>query len=197
MLIGGPGASLASEFLGAGADCVVQGEAEFRLTKIVDALSGAGALDDIPGIAFRGADGEIRETVPARQIDDLDSLPFPYRPPELIPLYGEEINPVSNRPNVSIMASRGCPFRCSFCSSHEVWQSKVRIRSPENVVEEIARVLDIWPKAYFTFVDDIFGQNATWVEQFCRLILERKLRFKWFCILHPLSFKSSARCCSR
>ena len=132
----------------------------------------------------------MRDTPPAAQIGDLDALPFPYRPPELVPLYGEEINPVSHRPNVSIMASRGCPFRCSFCSSHEVWEAKVRLRSPENVINEIAHVLERWPNAYFTFVDDIFGQNASWVEQFCRQLLERELRFKWFCILHPLSFKS-------
>jgi radical SAM superfamily enzyme YgiQ (UPF0313 family) len=190
VIVGGPGASLSAEFLKAGADCVVHGEAEFRLTKIIEALSGNGELASIPGIGYRDADREMRETVPARQIDDLDTLPFPYRPPELIPLYGEEINPVSNRPNVSIMASRGCPFRCSFCSSHEVWESQVRLRSPENVIDEIAHVLETWPNAYFTFVDDIFGQNASWVEQFCRQIVERKLRFKWFCILHPLSFKS-------
>lgn len=188
VIVGGPGASLSSEFLKAGADCVVQGEAEFRLTTIIDALVGNGPLDAIHGLAFRDPAGEIRETPPAAQIDPLDSLPFPYRPPDLVPLYGEEINPVSNRPNVSIMASRGCPFRCSFCSSHEVWESSVRVRSPDNVLDEIAGVLERWPNAYFTFVDDIFGQSAAWVEQFCRKTLERGLRFKWFCILHPLSF---------
>ena len=188
VLVGGPGASLASEFLQAGADCVVHGEAEFRLTTIIEALVGNGSLEGVQGIAFRSHDGAIRETPPAAQIVDLDKLPFPYRPPELVPLYGEEINPVSHRPNVSIMASRGCPFRCSFCSSHEVWESKVRTRSPESVINEIAHVLEHWPNAYFTFVDDIFGQSATWIEQFCRKVIDRRLRFKWFCILHPLSF---------
>jgi len=188
VIVGGPGASLASEFLEAGADCVVRGEAEFRLSTIVEALTGNGALDSIPGIVFRDPTGRTRETAPAAQINDLDTVPFPYRPPELVPLYGEEINPVSHRPNVSIMASRGCPFRCSFCSSHEVWEAKVRTRSPENVLDEIAHVLQHWPNAYFTFVDDIFGQSGAWVEQFCRLVLERQLRFKWFCILHPLCF---------
>lgn len=188
VVVGGPGASLSSEFVGAGADCVVQGEGEFRLIAIIEALVGNGALDSIAGIAFQGLSGEIRKTPPAPQIADLDSLPFPYRPAELVPLYGEEINPVSHRPNVSIMASRGCPFRCSFCSSHEVWEAKVRTRSPENVLDEITQVLERWPNAYFTFVDDIFGQSATWIEQFCGQVLERRLRFKWMCILHPLCF---------
>lgn len=188
VIVGGPGSSLASEFLQAGADCVVRGEAEFRLTAIIEGLVGNGTLDSVPGIAFRGPGGETRETPPAAQIADLDALPFPHRPPELVPLYGEEINPVSHCPNVSIMASRGCPFRCSFCSSHEVWEAKVRTRSPANVLDEITHVLERWPNAYFTFVDDIFGQSATWVEQFCRQVLDRRLRFKWFCILHPLCF---------
>ena len=119
---------------------------------------------------------------------ELDTLPLPYRPPDLVPLYGEEINPVSHRPNISIMASRGCPFRCSFCSSHEVWEAKVRTRSPGNVLDEIVSVLNRWPNAYFTFVDDIFGQSAAWVEQFCQMVIERGLKFKWMCILHPLCF---------
>jgi radical SAM superfamily enzyme YgiQ (UPF0313 family) len=189
VVVGGPGASLAAAFIEAGADCVVHGEAEFRLTAIIDALSGDGTLDAIPGLTCRDSAGKPRETAPVPQIADLDSLPFPYRPPSLVSLYGEEINPVSHRPNVSIMASRGCPFRCTFCSSHELWEAKVRTRSPQNVLAEIEDVLETWPNAYFTFVDDIFGQNATWVEQFCRLALERRIRFKWFCILHPLSFQ--------
>ncbi|MDX2167121.1 MAG: radical SAM protein [Deltaproteobacteria bacterium] len=188
VVVGGPGASMAAELLAAGADCVVHGEAEFRLTAIIEGVLGRGDLARINGIAYRLPDGSARETPPAAQIADLDALPFPYRPPELVPLYGEEVNPVSHRPNVSIMASRGCPFRCSFCSSHEVWEAKVRTRSPANVLDEIAQVLARWPDAYFTFVDDIFGQSASWIEQFCRLVIERRLRFKWFCILHPLCF---------
>jgi radical SAM superfamily enzyme YgiQ (UPF0313 family) len=95
---------------------------------------------------------------------------------------------------VSIMASRGCPFKCSFCSSHEVWKAKVRSRSTDHVLAEVEHVLERWPSAYFTFVDDIFGQNAKWVEEFCTKVLERGLSFKWMCILHPLSFpKQRAR----
>lgn len=188
VVVGGPGASMAADFIRAGADCVVHGEAEFRLTKVLDALAGNGELSAIPGVAYPDGDGAMRETEAASQIEDLDSLPFPYRPPELVPQYGEEINPVSNRPNVSIMASRGCPFRCSFCSSHEVWEARVRTRSPDNVIAEIEEVLSRWPNAYFTFVDDIFGQSAKWIDEFCRSVIDRGLRFKWMCILHPLCF---------
>lgn len=190
VMVGGPGASSAeAALLAAGADCVVHGEAELRLTRIIDALAAGGPLVEIAGIAFQ-QDGVVEHTGTSAQIPALDSLPFPHRPAELVPLYGEEVNPVSHRPNVSIMASRGCPFRCSFCSSHEVWQAKVRTRSPANVLAEIASVLEKFPDAYFTFVDDIFGQSATWVEQFCRLVIASGLRFKWFCILHPLCFPS-------
>lgn len=188
VMVGGPGSTLAAEFIEAGADCVVHGEAEPRLIQIIDALGGSGTLDRIAGVSFRNAAGALHNTAPAPQISDLDSLPMPYRPPELVPLYGEEINPVSHLPNVSIMASRGCPFRCSFCSSHEVWQAKVRTRSVDSVLAEVKHVLERWPNAYFTFVDDIFGQSATWVEEFCQRVRDEKLRFKWMCILHPLCF---------
>jgi radical SAM superfamily enzyme YgiQ (UPF0313 family) len=188
VMVGGPGASMAADFLAAGADCVVHGEAEFRLTAIIDALASSAPLDGIPGLSVRGPEGEVHSTGETPQIADLDTLPMPYRPPELVPLYGEEINPVSHRPNVSIMASRGCPFRCTFCSSHEVWEAKVRTRSVDHVLAEIEHVLAQWPDAYFTFVDDVFGQSATWVEEFCREVLQRDLRFKWMCILHPLCF---------
>jgi radical SAM superfamily enzyme YgiQ (UPF0313 family) len=74
-----------------------------------------------------------------------------------------------------------------------VWQAKVRTRSPEHVLAEIAHVLERWPNAYFTFVDDIFGQSAEWVDKFCRQVLARGLRFKWMCILHPLCFPKRRR----
>jgi radical SAM superfamily enzyme YgiQ (UPF0313 family) len=188
VLIGGPGAELGKMYIDAGADAVCLGEAEPRLTAILDALTGRGALGDIRGLWYRDESGQAVQTSPAPQIQDLNTLPIPYRPPELVPLYGEEANPVSRRPMVSIMASRGCPFKCSFCSSHEVWQAKVRTRSTDHVLAEVEDVLSKWPTAYFTFVDDIFGQSATWVEEFCTKVIGRGLPFKWMCILHPLSF---------
>jgi len=189
ILIGGPGSIEGQLYMDSGADVVLNGEAENRLIPLMKALFGNGLLENIQGIWYRSTDGEICQTPPAPFIKDLDSLPFPLRLKELIPLYGEPVNPAQKGIYISIISSRGCPFHCTFCLSHELWGHKVRTRSVDNVLAEIEAVLHEWPRAYFTFVDDVFGLNSHWVEEFCRKKLTRKLHFNWTCILHPMSFQ--------
>lgn len=188
VIIGGPGSNLGHLYMEAGADLVCKGEVEERLPQILEGVIGNASLAEVPGLLYRDAAGEVVDSGNAPQIKDLDTLPLPYRPPEFACRYGEDVNPAQRLPAVSVMASRGCPFRCTFCASHDVWDKKVRMRSPENVVAEIEMILDLWPSAYITFIDDIFGQQARWIRSFCELVFKKGLKFRWTCILHPLSF---------
>lgn len=188
MLIGGPGGVEGRAFMEAGADCVCVGEAEHRLAPILRALNGQGELGDILGVVFRGPDGEVVETPAAPFIEDLDTVPFPYRPPEYVRLFGEPVNPAQTGTYFSLMASRGCPYKCSFCYAHKVWEHKTRFRSPDNVLDEMGQIVATWPDAYFTFVDDVWGLDREWAVEFCRKKIERGYRYNWMAILHPLSY---------
>lgn len=191
VIVGGPGTLEAERFVAAGADAVVIGEAETRLPKVLAALREDCGLADIPGLCLPGGDGPHR-TPAAGRIEDLESLPFPYRPPELIGRYGHDANPAEHRPNISLMASRGCPYRCSFCNTPQLWSNRVVFRSPAHTFAEIDEIFAQWPNAYLTFIDDVFGQNAAWIEEFCQRAMSRDKPFKWMCILNPLSLGKNA-----
>ncbi|MBU1627483.1 cobalamin-dependent protein, partial [bacterium] len=76
----------------------------------------------IDGLAFIAED-KIKVNPPSDFIEDLDSLPFPAR--ETLLNYQKDQKDMMG----SIITSRGCPYRCSFCSSKEFWHRKVRTRS--------------------------------------------------------------------
>jgi len=188
VLIGGPGAYESDLYLQAGADAVMIGEGERRLIPTLEALHGNGRLHDIRGMHFRDDDGSLVRTPRAENIEPLDDLPFPYRPPELAPFYGEPVNPLQTGSCINLITSRGCAFNCAYCLTSKLWGRRVRIRSVDNVLAEIDRELDRQPDAYFSFVDDAFGVSPEWLDEFCVKVTTGPRRFPWGCIMHPLQF---------
>lgn len=81
---------------------------------------------------------------------------------------------------VSIITSRGCPYRCIFCSSHCVFGRRVRFRSIENVVEEIRHVIDTMGYRGFNFHDDTFCVSRTRILKMCEEF--KKLDIVWRCL---------------
>jgi len=78
-------------------------------------------------------DGQVTESEPRPLVEDLDSLPYPYRP--------FEPEQMGGFPTLPLLASRGCARRCSFCSIHTFYRTApgkvVRVRKPVKVVEEM------------------------------------------------------------
>ncbi|MDH3365274.1 MAG: radical SAM protein, partial [Thermoplasmata archaeon] len=115
-------------------------------------------------------------------VEDLDSLPFPDRSllPEIDYGYTHENIRLTYGKFTTISSSRGCPFRCSYCScamfSKRIW----RPRSPENVVDELER---IYCDGYecCVFVDDNLTLNRGRMERICDLIRERKIKMQFYC----------------
>ncbi len=93
------------------------------------------------------------------------------------------------RPYTAVITSRGCPFRCTFCASHNFWKNKYRVRSYKNVVDEIEILVRKYNIKYIGFKDDIFGFNTEWVYRFAEEMKKRRLRVSFSCLLHPFSFK--------
>lgn len=192
VVMGGPHASMASGDTLAHIpelDVVVRGEGEVttrELCRAVEAAAGdrarlARLLAGVDGLSFRNADGKVVATPPRAPIADLDTLPFPAF--HLVPFekYNFKIDVPGHGPlqAVNIMASRGCPFDCNFCATPINWGRHVRMRSPENVVDEIeTHVRERGARVIF-FYDDTFNANPKRVERICDLILERKLDVFW------------------
>lgn len=117
-------------------DICVIGEGELTVIDLLKAAKLNKPLEKVKGIAFL-KDNNLVTTEKREYIQDLDILPFIDR--ELMPsnvIYGQAGYPVGN-PCMLLMAVRGCPYQCSFCQPalNKIFGSKVRRRSPENVVK--------------------------------------------------------------
>ena len=136
-------------------DSVVRQEGEVTIVELAAALQrGAGCeeLAAIPGMVVRGGRGEPAVAPPRQQVDDLDTLPFPARdtPPELH----------LGVPTAYLAGSRGCYAACDYCcifAWHEAARGRrYRVRSAENVAEEMALLYHERGVRNFVFHDDNF-----------------------------------------
>ena len=127
----------------------------------------------IKGIAFL-RNGGLVITEPRAFIDDLDSLPIIKR--DLIPT----LNQFLAGGVLNILAVRGCPYNCSFCQPmlRKLFGSRLRYRSPENVVKEIEHIIREFDIHYFAFNDESFTANVEWLRRFERLIRKKGLNFR-------------------
>jgi radical SAM superfamily enzyme YgiQ (UPF0313 family) len=132
-------------------DSVVRYEGELTLPELVDRLSAGTDWRQTSGIAYL-EDGEVVVTEPRALVQDLDALPFPYRPYQ-----PEQIGGFRTLP---LLASRGCARRCSFCSIHTFYRTApgkvVRCRKPETIVQEMLDLQNRYSVRVFLFQDDDF-----------------------------------------
>jgi radical SAM superfamily enzyme YgiQ (UPF0313 family) len=161
------------------ADIVVHGEAEDTIVDIDRAVVEKTDFAAIPGISFRRGD-EIVRTAERPQIEDLDTLPFPAW--DLFPMehYGLFKFAQVASPATLICGSRGCPYRCTFCSLH-VMGPRRRKRSVANIVDEIEWLHERFGMKQVAFVDPIFPISRKEGLQFADELIRRGLhrRVKW------------------
>ncbi|MDD4910384.1 MAG: radical SAM protein [Candidatus Omnitrophica bacterium] len=179
IVAGGPHANgLPEEVLKNGADIVAIGEGEETIVEITEYFLGRRALGSIDGICFFNADREITFTNKRRPIADLDSLPFPDFNDFPIRNYTGVDDVNSNPIFWSIVTSRGCPFDCLFCSSNKMFGRQVRMRSAENVFEEIKLLADTFSVRHIAFQDDEVLCSKERFIRLCDLISRSKLNIR-------------------
>lgn len=157
-------------------DIVVRREGETTFIEILNKLQAKASLGNVQGITFRNQKGKIIRNSDRPFIEDLDSLPFPAH--HLLPLaalkrMGKVLFP--------LITSRGCVYWCDFCSTVRMFGRGYRMRSPENVVNEMEMIHDKYGANQFTFYDDAFTVNRDRVIKICEELHARKLDLIWDC----------------
>ncbi len=147
-------------------DIAVYGEGEDAITDIANGVP----LTQIRGICYRQSN-QIVTNIPTPLLSKLDILPLPDKSLINFRRYSG-LFPVGRRPSMCVMSSRGCPFRCTFCSK-AVYGNTLRLRSPENVMEEIELLYRDWGVREVHFEDDTFNADRHWVNELLDLIIKR------------------------
>ncbi len=133
-------------------------------------------VPSIPGLTYRGEDGEPIQN-PARQLPvDLDQIPYPARHLGNNRLY---IRPDTDELQTTIVTNRGCPFSCTYCLANQVSGLRNRYRSVENVMGEIRECVQRHGIRNFLFRSDLFTQNKKWVIELCKSIIDERLDISW------------------
>lgn len=154
-------------------DYAVLGEGEETIVELAKRISEGFGLKNVKGIAYR-KNGKIVLTKKRPLLRNLDELPFPAR--NLLP-----INKYPEYTRIGIVATRGCPFYCSFCVTSEMNGHFLRKRSIDLVVDELEDIHHNYPTRAIEFEDDCFAYDHTFTRKLCKEIIERKLYITWNC----------------
>jgi radical SAM superfamily enzyme YgiQ (UPF0313 family) len=161
-------------------DACVLGEGEETFVDLVEAIRDGRSVDEVPGIGFLDS-GAFRRTAPRARVREIDRIPRPAW--HLVPLanyldngFGYGIGRVRSYP---ILASRGCPFECTFCSSPEMWTTRWYARDPTDVLNEMGWAIETYRAENFDFYDLTAIVRKDWIREFCRLLIERRYGVTW------------------
>ncbi|MHA2280465.1 MAG: B12-binding domain-containing radical SAM protein [Promethearchaeota archaeon] len=159
-------------------DACIRGEGEITLLEIAEKIEKDKGFEDIKGLTYRN-NGRVVRNDDRALIDNIDTLPFPDRRLLGNVEYKNEVEglELSIGKFTSAASSRGCAYKCSFCSSSMFW-GKWRPRSPENIVQELSFIED---QGYqnLLWVDDNFTISKKRLLKLSRLLKEEKLDFNW------------------
>ena len=162
-------------------DFIVKGEGESTFYELIESLGNEGDPAEIWGVCF--LDGECRfhgdEGVP--RIRDLKTLSWPAWPEGYLEKFwalGKSHGALTER-DMPMLVSRGCPYRCTFCSSPQMWTTRYILREVEDVVREIEHYIAAYDITSIQLYDLTAVTKKKWIVDFCRQLIGRGLEINW------------------
>jgi anaerobic magnesium-protoporphyrin IX monomethyl ester cyclase len=161
-------------------DACILGEGEESMVELAGALSEGYSLNSVPGLLFRN--GQRYQKTGARlRLRNIDEIPPPAW--DLVPLenylqdhlgYG-----VDRGRSIPMIASRGCPYQCTFCSSPNMWGTRWLARNPKLVADEIELYVKDYNIQNVDFYDLTAIVKRNWIIDFCNELIDRKINITW------------------
>ena len=171
-------------------DAVVLGEGELTAIRIADRVAEGRSFHDLPSVVPAVGRAEGRSSDPPGsdrapglpdRIRRLDAIPAPAW--DLVPLdrYWRDGNflGVQKGRSMPMLATRGCPYRCSFCSSPQMWTTRYSVREPAEVVDEISGYVERYGVDDIDFCDLTAITKRQWTLDLCDELERRDLGITW------------------
>jgi radical SAM superfamily enzyme YgiQ (UPF0313 family) len=176
IVLGGAGYSIFPEstLTYLGADMGIAGEGEIAFPAFLSKLEIGGDLSEIPGLYIRGL-GLQRTKYFAGNLDE-----FALPDTGILSVSAAK----KKQPWIPVQTRRGCPLKCSYCSTPAIEGTIIRKRSPDKVTDWIESWVQAGFRKFF-FVDNTFNLPSTYAKKICRGIVERGLNISWGCIVYP------------
>lgn len=152
-------------------DAISRGDGEITFVEILKSDWSEESLMKINGLVWQ-CNGVFIHNRP-RQNVNMDSLPYPDYSSLEDNYYYKSIYQY----NVPLVMSRGCPYRCSFCSVPD-FIPEFRYRNVDNVIEEIEHWVAKGHTNFFCH-DSIINGNPKWLKEFCEKIIEKNINITW------------------
>ncbi len=165
-------------------DFIVMGEGENTIVALLDRIANHIGRDysAVSGICWRDADAKIIRNCATKSIRDVDAIAWPAW--DLVDLesyyrYGmcPTVNPGSR--TLPIIATRGCPYECTYCSSPSMWTRRWYPRDPLSVVDEIEHYVKTYNVDHFPLQDLTPLMKREWIKTFAEELIRRNLNIKW------------------
>jgi radical SAM superfamily enzyme YgiQ (UPF0313 family) len=162
------------------ADICIQGDGEETFIDVLSCLSEKKKLKDIPGVYYRDKRGSIFKGPVKNVVKNIDLFGIPARHLVEQYVYGKWYNPqICKGEFTSIVFSRGCPYRCRFCSRGAVGYHQFRRRSVDNILVELEELAGQGYR-YISVNDDCFPTVKQEAMDLFTGIVERGFDFKFY-----------------
>jgi len=168
--------------LGKEIDAVAKGEYDYTIRDLAFCLDNGEDIRGVDGLIFR-ENGKAIYNKPRALIENVDELPFVSQVCQKYLNTEKYFFAAADYPMVMIITGRGCPYKCFFCVYPQTFHSrKYRPRTPANVVDEFQFIVENLPQVREIGIeDDTFTVDQRRVKEICRLIIEKKIKMKWYC----------------
>jgi radical SAM superfamily enzyme YgiQ (UPF0313 family) len=163
------------------ADYLVLGEGEETVVELVDALRSGAPMAELLGIGYRDG-GEVVVNPRRQRTLAIDDIARPAWDKIDLDTYHEHRwmgGMWSHNKSVPILATRGCPYQCTYCSAPNMWTPRWVPRDPKLVVDEIQHYYDTFGARNFPFQDLTAIIQRQWIVDFCHELQSRDLDITW------------------
>lgn len=178
LILGGAHATVTGkECLGELFDYAFIGEADESFKIFLKSFVCTKDFSNVPGLIYRHGDRVLLN--PPIPLKNLDSLPIPNRGLLKVDKYVVNVPKHGGKRYTSIMATRGCPYQCVYCSVQTIFGRTLRFRPISSLIKEVKECCENHDITHFHFIDDTLTVNRNYIIKLCNEILINKLDITW------------------
>jgi radical SAM superfamily enzyme YgiQ (UPF0313 family) len=162
-------------------DAAVCGEGEVTFYELLEAYRTGNDFSQVSGTAFLDADDRFVQVNGLQRMRNIDALPWPHWPEGYLDRFwraGKSYG-VQTARDMPIMASRGCPYQCTFCSSPAMWTTRYVLRDIDDLIAEIKSYIERYDITALQFYDLTAITKKRWTIEFCNRLIAEGIDIKW------------------